>query len=322
MKSEQLLTEIETAAGRVQPFVRETYLEPSRKFGDLIGGEVFFKLENLQHTGSFKYRGATNRIRAATSAEFEAGFVTASTGNHGAAFAKAAQIAGATGIIFVPEHAAEAKLNNMAQYDADIRKYGDDGVITETYARQYAADNNMIFVSPYNDPFVAAGQGTIGVELERQLEKPADVVFVALGGGGLISGIGCYLKSVWPNAEVVGCSPENSKVMMESVAAGEILDLPSLPTLSDGTAGGVEPESITFEFVREVVDTFDSVTEAEIAAAMRAYMADSHQMIEGAAGVAIASLLKRKDSLAGKRAVVVICGGNIGLDTLRAVLTA
>lgn len=320
MKSEQLLTEIEAAAGRVQPYVRETYLEPSRHFGNLINGEVFFKLENLQHTGSFKYRGATNRIRAATGAEFEVGFVTASTGNHGAAFAKAAQIAGATGIIFVPEHAAEAKLNNMAQYDVDIRKYGDDGVITETHARQYAADNGMIFVSPYNDPFVAAGQGTIGVELDRQLETPADVVFVALGGGGLISGIGCYLKSVWPNAEIVGCSPVNSKVMMESVAAGEILDLPSLPTLSDGTAGGVEPGSITFEFVREAVDTYESVTEAEIAAAMRAYMADSHQMIEGAAGLAIASLLKRKELLVSKRAVVIICGGNIGLDTLRSVL--
>jgi len=315
-----LLSEIQAAAPRVQPFVRETYLDFSKKFSQLIGGEVSFKLENLQYTGSFKYRGATNRIRSATHAEFDAGFVTASTGNHGAAFAKAAQIAGAAGIIFVPNHAAEAKLNNMAQYDADIRKHGNDGVITETHARRYAADNGMTFISPYNDIGVAAGQGTIGVELTQQMDAPADVVFVALGGGGLISGIGCYLKSIWPSVKIVGCSPHNSKVMVDSVAAGEILELTSLPTLSDGTAGGVEQGSVTFEFIREFVDEFETVTEEEIGDAMRVYMANSHQMIEGAAGVAVASLIKRKEQLAGMRVVVVICGGNIGLDTLGSVL--
>ena len=312
--------EITEAELRIRPFVRETYLEPSIEFSALTGGEVFFKLENLQHTGSFKYRGATNRIRAATPAEFAAGFVTASTGNHGAAFAKAAKLAGTQGIVFVPENASPAKLSNMAQYGADIRAYGHDGVITETHARTFAAEQGMTFVSPYNDQWVAAGQGTIGVELERQMATPADQVFVALGGGGLIGGIAAYLKAVWPKVEIVGCSPENSKVMIDSVKAGQILDLPSLPTLSDGTAGGVEPGSITFDLVAQWVDSFETVSETEIAEAMRRYMAHSHQLIEGAAGVAVASLLKRKGALAGKRSVVVICGGNIGLDVLKGVL--
>ncbi|MEM7129145.1 MAG: threonine/serine dehydratase [Chloroflexota bacterium] len=315
-----LFDEIIAAEKRIRPFVRETYLEQSFEFGRLIDGEVYFKLENLQLTGSFKYRGATNRIRAAPTEELNAGFVTASTGNHGAAFAKAAQLAGASGIVFVPDNASPAKLSNMAQYGADIRAHGNDGLITETYARRYATEQGMTFVSPYNDPLVAAGQGTIGVELVQQMPVPADVVFVALGGGGLIGGIATYLKSAWPAVQLIGCSPENSKQMIDSVKAGEIFDLPSYPTLSDGTAGGVEPGSITFPLVRDLVDEFETATEEEIGAAMRHYMAHSHQMIEGAAGVAVASLIKRQRNLKGARSVVIICGGNIALETLKEVL--
>ncbi|MEM8862688.1 MAG: pyridoxal-phosphate dependent enzyme, partial [Chloroflexota bacterium] len=178
------------------------------------------------------------------------------------------------------------------------------------------------FISPYNDILVAAGQGTCGIEIANQRSGEAvDYVFVAVGGGGLISGIGSYLKSIWPDVKIIGCQPENSKVMADSVAAGKILDLPSLPTLSDGTAGGIETDAITFNYVQEFVDEFITVTEEEIAAAMTHYMPIHHQMIEGAAGVAVASMLKMQADLKDKSSVVVVCGGNISLKTLYEVIT-
>ena len=164
-----------------------------------------------------------------------------------------------------------------------------------------------------------AGQGTIGLEIANELEQ-VDAVFVSLGGGGLISGIASYLKAVQPTVRMVACSPNHSKVMAESVAAGEILDLESLPTLSDGTAGGVEPGSITFELCRTLLDDFPLISEAEIADAMCQFMETHHMLIEGAAGVAIAALLQMKTHLKGKTVVVVICGANISLETLKSIL--
>jgi threonine dehydratase len=140
---------------------------------------------------------------------------------------------------------------------------------------------------------------------------------LSLGGGGLISGIAGYLKS--GPTEVIGCSPENSKVMIESVRAGAILDLPSLPTLSDGTAGGVEAGSITFDLCREYVDAYVTVTEDEIAASLREFIGTHHMLIEGSAGVALAAFLQR-DEFAGKNVVIVLCGANISVETLRMVL--
>jgi threonine dehydratase len=146
------------------------------------------------------------------------------------------------------------------------------------------------------------------------------VVYVALGGGGLISGVAGYLKSVRPGVRIVGCSPENSQVMIQSVKAGEILDLPSLPTLSDGTAGGIEAGSITFELCRELVDEYVTVTEDQIRDSLRMFMQVHHMLIEGAAAVAIASYLKTRQCSSGQNVVIVICGANIGLETLKEVL--
>jgi threonine dehydratase len=174
-------------------------------------------------------------------------------------------------------------------------------------------------VSPYNDPVVVAGQGTVGLELANQLES-VDAVLVALGGGGLIAGLGGFLKSIVPEVEVIACSPEKSAVMHASIEAGRILELDSEPTLSDGTAGGVEPGAITFELCRTIVDRYVLVSEDEIAAAMRLIIDRHHMLIEGAAGVPVAALLKEKASFAGKRVAVVLCGANISPETLCRVL--
>ncbi len=310
-------TMIEQAEARIRPLIRETPLE----FSPTLSTEtcsVYLKLENFQHTGSFKVRGAFNKLLSLPEAEKAKGIVTASTGNHGAATAYALKTLNAKGIIFVPENASKAKVANIKRYGAEVRFFGDDGVLTELHARQFAKENAITYISPYNDEAVVAGQGSIGVELYRQIDK-IDNVLVALGGGGLISGIANYLKNVNPNVKIIACSPQNSAVMMESVKAGKILDLPSLPTFSDGTAGGVEEGSITFELCRDLIDDYTTVTEDEIKTAWREFVATHHMMIEGAAAMVIACYQKLQTQLKGNT-VLVICGANVSLDVLREII--
>jgi threonine dehydratase len=311
--------EVIAAEKRIRPHIRETILDFSQYYSRLAGANVYFKLENLQHTGSFKVRGAMNKVLSLTQAERDRGVVTASTGNHGTATAFSLGKFEASGIVFVPQDAAAGKVQAIQRLGAEVHHYGDDSAVTEAHARQYARDNRMTYISPYNDPQVIGGQGTIAVELTNQLDQ-IDTVYVALGGGGLISGIAGHLKSIQPDVRIVGCSPANSQVMIESVRAGKILDLPSLPTLSDGTAGGVEPEAITFELCRNLVDDYETVTEAEIKASLRQYLHIHHMLIEGSAAVALAACVKQRDRLAGKNVVVILCGANISLETLKEIL--
>lgn len=309
----------EAAASRIAGLIRETPLDFSPRFSAETGAEVWFKLENLQYTGSFKLRGACNRLMTLTPAQRAAGCVTASSGNHGAAVAYAMQKLDISGVIFVPEQTAATKLEAIRAYGGDARLFGTDGLDTELHARAYAGQHGMFYVSPYNDVEVMAGQGSCGVEIARQLPA-ADVVLVAVGGGGLISGVGSVLRAHNPAIGIIACQPAASAVMAHSVAAGRILEMPSNKTLSDGTAGGIEEGAITFELCRELSDEFVLVDEAEIAAAMRLYMDSEHQLIEGAAGVAVAGLLAKKADLRGKKVVVLICGANISRGSLRAVV--
>ena len=310
---------VNEAHKRISPYIRKTILDPSAYYSQRTGVDVYFKCENLQHTGSFKVRGALSKILSLSSDEKERGIVTASTGNHGAACAFAMQQVGANGIVFVPETALKTKLAAIHRLGAELRPFGQDSVETERHARDFANANGMTYVPPYNDPNVVAGQGTIAKEMLEQLPD-LDAVFVAVGGGGLIGGIASYMKAVKPAVLVFGCSPENSQVMAKSVEAGELLDLPSLPTLSDGTAGGVEAGSITFPLCRDNVDRYISVTEEEIATSLRDFMGAQHMLIEGSAAVPIATFLKVADQLEGRRVAIVLSGANISLNTLKGIL--
>jgi len=307
------------AAERIVGRVDRTELIRSDHFSELLSANVFFKLENLQTTGSFKLRGATNRLMILSDEECVQGCVTASSGNHGAAVACAMQTLGATGVIFVPEQTSAAKIDKIKGYNGDVRLFGTDGLDTEQHAREYARRNHMTYLSPYNDENVIAGQGTCGVELLEQMPE-INAVFVAVGGGGLVGGVGSVLKAHDSNIRVYGCQPVASAVMAHSIVAGEILDMPSDPTLSDGTAGGIEAGSITFELNQAVVDEFVMVDESAIAAAMRVYVHSENQVIEGAAGVAIAALLERSDAVAGQNIAVIVCGGNIADDALSKIM--
>jgi threonine dehydratase len=316
---DRLPADIVLAANRIGDYIRETPLDYSPFFSSRTGANVYVKLENLQHTCSFKLRGAFNKLLSLTDDERNTGCVTASSGNHGAAIAYAMNTLGINGIIFVPEQTSSTKVEAIRMAGGDVRFFGTDGLDTELHARQFAADEGMVFLSPYNDEHVIAGQGTCGVEISRQLSH-VDAVFIAVGGGGLISGIGAFLKSVNPAIDIVSCQPEASAVMTESVKAGRILELPSEPTLSDGTAGGIEPGAMTFDICRDVVDRYVVVSEDEIADAMRQFIDSHHMLLEGAAGVAIAGCTKTAEDYRDKNVVVVICGGNISRETLRKVI--
>ncbi|MGB9438175.1 MAG: threonine/serine dehydratase [Desulfobacterales bacterium] len=311
--------EVIAAEKRIRPYIRETILDYSPHYSRLAEANVHFKLENLQHTGSFKLRGAMNKMLSLTREQRERGVVTASTGNHGAAMAYGLGKLGATGIVFVPQNASPAKVQAIERLGAEVQHFGDDTADTEAQARKFAAQKGLAYIPPYNDVQVIGGQGTIAVELVNQLDK-IDTVFVALGGGGLISGIAAYLKSVHPGVDIIGCSPQNSQVMIRSVGAGKILDLPSLPTISDGTAGGIEPGAVTFDLCRELVDDYETVTEDEIKDGLKEFLQSQHMLVEGAAAVAVAAMVKRRDRLAGKNVVVIICGANLSLETLKTVL--
>lgn len=319
MREELLPANVVLAANRIAPHIRETPLDHSPFFSELTGANVFLKLENLQFTGSFKLRGAFNKLLSLTPEQRAAGCVAASSGNHGAAVAFAMSKLGTKGVIFVPEGTSTTKVEAIKRAGGELRFFGTDGLDTEMHAREYAAENGMCYLSPYNDEDIVAGQGTCGVEIAKQLPQ-ADAIFVAVGGGGLISGVGSFLKSVNPTMAVVACQPAASAVMTESVKAGEILELPSQPTLSDGTAGGIEADAITFDLCRAVTDDYVVVSEDQIAEAMRQFIDAHHMLLEGAAGVALAGLRLRADSYQGKNVVVIICGGNISRETLKEVI--
>jgi len=311
------------AADRIGGLIRETPLEYSPFFSRETGAEVYLKLENFQHTGSFKLRGASNRLMTLTDEQREKGCVAASSGNHGAAVAYAMQKLGSSGVIFVPEKTSSVKVQAIRDYGGDVQFYGTDGLDTETHAREYANNSGMCYLSPYNDEAVIAGQGTCGIEIAEQLSD-VDVVFIAVGGGGLISGVGSVLKSRVPDTRIIGCQPAASAVMAKSVAAGRILDIPSDATLSDGTAGGIESGSITFDLCCEIIDEFILVSEAQIVDAMCQYIDAQHQLIEGAAGVAIAALLASASGdasgIRGAKVAVIICGANISRAALKSII--
>lgn len=311
----------ETAAAALEAAERSaehlvcTPLRHSPTFSKELAAEVYFKLENRQATGSFKLRGATNRLLTLGDAQRAQGCVAASSGNHGAAVACAMQTHGVSGIIFVPEQTSRVKIEKIRSYGGDVRLFGTDGLDTEQHARDYASKNGMFYLSPYNDAQVVAGQGTCGIEIARALPE-ADAVFVAVGGGGLIGGVGAVLKTHNPGIRIYGCQPLASPVMTRSIEAGEIIDMPSDPTLSDGTAGGIEQGAITFALNQAVVDDWVVVNEQQIAEAMRVFMDAEGDVIEGAAGVAVAAMHERRDELTGKKVVVIICGGNISDEKL------
>ena len=317
MEKYDLKESCQTAYNNIKKHIVKTPLFYSENLSSISDSNVFLKLENFQHTGSFKLRGAMNKILNLPDKSI--GVVAASSGNHGAAVAYSLRNLKMKGLVYVPENAVSSKVKLMKKYGVEIRYSGNDSLIAESSAISYAEENNLSFVSPYNDIDVISGQGTIGVEMINQM-KDLDVVFITVGGGGLISGVGGYLKSINSNIKIIGCSPENSPVMKISLNKGKIIEFESLPTLSEGSAGGIERDSITYNFCEEFIDDFYLVSEEEIVENIKFFIANEKLLIEGAAAVSVAAFLKNKKLFKGMNVGIVICGGNIGNDTLKSIL--
>ena len=311
--------ETEKAEKRICSYVRKTPLEYSPFLSKEGKSRVYLKLENLQLTGSFKIRGAINKLLSLSQEDKEKGVITSSSGNHGAAFAYITSKLDIEGTIYLPKNASEAKIASLRSYETNLEFHGYDCVQTETHARNLSLEKGVVFVSPYNDPEIIAGQATIGIEIFEQLAG-IDVVLVPVGGGGLISGLAGYLKSINKNIEVIGCQPINSAVMYESIKQDRIVNIESLDTISDGTAGGIEENSITFDFCKKYVDDFILVSELEIKESIRLILQHHHMLIEGAAALTVSSFLKNKYEFEGKNVVLIISGAKISLEKLKEIL--
>lgn len=308
------LLDLITEANRlVRPYVRTTPLDFSPLLSKQTGCQIYLKCEHLQQTGSFKFRGALNKLRLLDPVLKSNGVITASTGNHGQAMALAGQLMGVPVTVYAPETAAAIKLDAIRIYGGQVELTQGDALIAELTASDRAKQQGKPFVSPYNDYQVIAGQGTVGVELLEQ-QPDLDAIFVSVGGGGLISGIASWLKHYAPHTQIIGCWPANATAMHRCIQAGQIIDVEEQETLSDGTAGGVEPNAVTFPLCQQLIDRHVLVSENEIGQAMRLIAQTDRWMIEGAAGVALASALQLAPELQGKKIAVVLCGKNIVLD--------
>jgi threonine dehydratase len=314
-----LLSRIQEASASVYPQVAVTALERSALLSSELGCEVLLKYEHMQPTGSFKIRGATNKVRLLDARQRRAGVLTASTGNHGMAVARAGALAAVPVKVFVSKSTAQTKLAGIRAFGAELVMVDGPPLEAELTARRTAEADGLTYISPYNDLDVVAGQGTLGVELFTQ-EPTLDAVFISVGCGGLIGGVGSALKALNPRVRVVGVWPEASPCLLRALEAGQIIPVEEYATLSDGTAGAVEPNSVTFPICQTVIDERVSVSEAEIAAAMSHLAETEHLMVEGAAGVALAGLVKRASGYRGRKVAVVLCGRNIAPRTFAAVI--
>ena len=301
-KNLNLTDEIEKAAQRIGPHVLRTPLFHSVYLGEL---NQWRRLSQTRKRTVHRFLQGARRVEqsavAATGAQGQWPAHRLVSGNHAQGFARALAISGDRGLIYLPENAEPSKVEALKHYGVELAFFGNDCLKTELHARAQAGEKGMVWVSPYNDPVVIAGQGTVGKEILETLPD-VDVVLATVGGGGLISGIAAWIKGQRPKTEIIGCLPENSPEMYLSVKKGElvILDEPQ-DTLSDGSAGGCEPGAVTFDLCRELVDDYILVSEAEIADAIR-WMADKHhKIIEGAAGVALGAFMKQASRFEGKK---------------------
>jgi threonine dehydratase len=301
----------EMAYGRIKDYVTQTLCLGSR-----VREGLFFKTENFQKTGSFKFRGATAKL---SSLGNEVPVITASSGNHGIACSQAAVTTGHDLTVVLPESVARVKLSKIQSFGVKTILHPGDSGRAERRARTLAEEAGFTYVSPYNDPEIIAGQGTIGIEMLAQLSQ-VDNVFISLGGGGLVSGVGAVLKIANPKVRIFGVSAIHSAALAASIRAGKIVETEHLETLADGCAGGVDEDAMTLPLATATIDGLIECSEAEITQALRALAWEESLIVEGAAALAYAGYLKQAEELAGQTSVVLLCGGNIDKARLHKIL--
>lgn len=304
------------AAARIADYIYKTPLLPSQRNDPSGRGGLFFKAENFQITGSFKIRGAAAKMTALGA---DQPVITASSGNHGIACARAAAAIGVDLTIVLPETVARKKLEAIKAMGTDVILHGGESGQSELYARKLAEDKGHIYVSPYNDAEIIAGQGTIGLELLSQADR-IDNIFISLGGGGLVSGIGAVLKAASPHTRVIGVAADHSCALAASIAAGQVVETEHKPTLADGVAGGVDEGSLTLPIAMSVIDDVVHCSEQQIAQAVRTMAFSENQLVEGAAALALAGYEMIADECKDQVNIVLLCGANYDQNVILPLL--
>lgn len=289
----------------------------------LYGEDLYYKADNFQHTGSFKIRGAMSKLTKLleTHDSKELKLITASSGNHGIGASAAATELGLTMTVVLPTNVAPVKLDRIRANGADALLEGAEAGASEIHAQGHAEQDGFIYISPYNDPDIIAGQGTIGLELlDAFADRQIDNIFISIGGGGLISGIGAAIKHQSPNTKIWGVSAINSAAFDAALKKGRVVETEHLPTLADAVAGGVDTHTITLGIAQQVVDECLLCNEEDIERCFRTMALEEGMIVEGAAALALAGYEQVRTNLKGQTSVVVLCGGNIDDEQARQLL--
>ena len=316
MTSELALEKFEEAAERVKEVTLETRLVYSEYFSSQTGNKVYFKPENLQYTGAYKVRGAYYKISTLSEEERNKGLITASAGNHAQGVAYAAKIYGAKAVIVMPTSTPIIKINRTKSYGAEVVLYGDVYDEACEYALKLAKEHGYTFIHPFDDLDVATGQGSIAMEIIKELPT-VDYILVPIGGGGLATGVSTLAKMLNPNIKVIGVEPANANCMQVSIKNGKVTTLPSVSTIADGTAVKT-PGSKIFPYIVKNIDDIITVEDDELIVAFLD-MVENHKMIAENSGLLSVAALK-KLNVSGKKVVSIISGGNMDVITMSSVV--
>jgi len=307
------------ALEKISPFIRTTPLEKSLYLSEIAGQDIYLKLENQQVTGAFKVRGAFNKLQSLTKEQQKHGVVTISTGNHGIATAYAGMILGISVKVCIPESIPKSKLSAIKHYDAEPVLFGNIFEERKAKAKEIEKEEGRTFIHSFDDLKVIEGQGTIGVEILRQINK-LDTFIAPLSGGGLLSGIAIALKKINPSIRIIGVSQELGAAMHESIKMGKLTEVKELPTLASAISGNIgQDNKYTFQLVNKLVDEYVLVSEKEIAEGIKWMVRKHHMITEGGAVVGVSALLSKKIKVTGNTAVL-LTGCNIDYNLLLEVL--
>ena len=317
------LQDVQKAQTNIAAYAKLTPLTRSKFLSEFCSANVFLKLENQQLTGSFKIRGVINKLLSLSAEEKAKGVITASAGNHGQAVAYGSQKLGFQTKIVVPTHAPQVKVEGIRKFGAELLLYGETYDEAEKKAKQLAAQEGKLYISPYNDELIVAGHGTVGLEILKVIPM-VDAVIVPVGGGGLIGGIAIAVKSQKPIVKVIGVQSTASPVMFESLKAGKIVPphRHERYTIAEGLVGAVEKGSITFSIAQQYVDYVTLAREESIRQAVYLLWKNEKQVVEGSGATGVALLLENKDSFSRQTVAVVISGGNIDPYLLNGIVAA
>ena len=316
-KKEKLtLEKFEEATEAVSKVISETKLVYSEHFSNMTGNKVYFKPENMQYTGAYKVRGAYYKISTLSEEEKSRGLITASAGNHAQGVAYAAKLAGAGAVIVMPTTTPLMKVNRTRSYGAEVVLHGDVFDEALAHANRLAAEKGYTFIHPFNDLDVATGQGTIAMEIIKELPT-VDYILVPIGGGGLCTGVATLAKLLNPKIKIIGVEPAGANCMQESLRAGKVVSLPSVNTIADGTAVQT-PGELLLPYIQENVDKIITIEDSELIVAFLD-MVENHKMIVENSGLLTVAALKHLN-VNKKKIVSILSGGNMDVITMASIV--